>query len=372
MSDDERKPRRHIWEVQPINARVDEEIDKAVKTPEDTDINAHLKRIKLDRVRKMVDEAQTLEVEEAIEERRLSLEEMRAKRKDLVEQRRKSQGEERLQDVEQVVQPPKMSGDELSKLVEVSKLPPEQREEFYRAVAYTRGMYGGSGANSESMIPLLLAFSRQNKEIGFPEMIEFSKNLMSVAKQMREESREQGGNVDINEIVKTIYAEKGKEPDSFTKFLAQIEQVEKIRNLISPPQSASSANTSVEMAKVERGHELELKKLEQQKILEEQKIDLEKKKTEAFGANLTRIAATAGAAFAAGEAEGGEVEHRARKRPDNRPENLMEFACTECGSPIVVPNPKPGDQATCGKCGWMHTISKEEKGGESKQDGQGK
>ena len=366
----ETKPRRRIWEVQPINVRVDEEIEKAVKTPEDTDINTELKRIKLDRVRKMVEDARTLEVEEVLEERRMNIEDLRAKRKEIVERRKRQGGEDLVAPVEPQA-PPKMSGEELSKLVEVSKLPPEQREEFYRAVAYTRGMYGGAGANADSVIPMLMMFSKQNQNIGFPEMISFTQTILGAAKQMREETKESGGkDVDINEIVKTIYAEKNKEQDSFAKFLAQIEQVEKIRNLIAPPQNPANISSSVEMAKVEKGHELELAKLAQNKVLEEKRITVEEKKADALGAGLTRLAATAGAALAAGESEGegGGVEHRPRKRPES---SIMEFACSECGATIVAPNPKVGDQVTCGKCGWMHEVTKET-GGEPKKDGQGK
>ena len=353
--------RKKAWDAHEVRTRIESEAAEVNKMPEETDIQAQLKHMRVRDLQRKIDEAERLDLEEHIEEKRLALRETKAKRQKLEEDIRAPPGDTVTpQRVEPALK--QLSGAEL---VEISKLPEDQRKEVYQTIAMLKGGGGGGGMADNMLLPLIM-FSQKDKGIGINEMLAFAKTFMDLVKNSQQTPQ---GGVNPTEIMEKTYSimEKASEKAGgqvgfWEQAIGNPETFARLKELFGGPKGDAAPNASLEYAKLQKEYEIEMKKLDQTEKLETQKLGIEHERTQLFGDGMKRISRAAGAAFAQGEEEGLETLEQVEGAGVTTVSvsqdglTLKQFNCHTCRSPISVPNLVHGQDVKCAKCGAVHVF----------------
>ena len=360
--------RKRAGDVHEVRTRIESEAAEVNRMPEETDVQTQLKHMRVRDLQRKIDEAERLELEEHLEEKRLALRETKAKRQKLEEDIRAPPDNTAPRPVEPALK--QLSGAEL---VEISKLPDEQRKEVYQTIAMLKG--GGGGGMADNMLLPLILFSQKDKSLGINEMLAFAQTFMQMVKNSQAQASPGADPTAIMEktydIMDKASAKAGGQVGFWEQAIGNPETFARLKELFGGPKETTTPNASLEYAKLQKEYDIEMAKLVQQKDTEDKKLVVEHERTQLFGDGIKRLSRAAGAAFAQGEDKGLEPLEKVEgvteiKSTSEDGLTLKQFNCHTCRAPISVPNIVPGQDIKCAKCGAIHTF-KLDKPGEAEQ-----
>ncbi len=309
-------------------------------------------------------EAEELDVDLDLEEKKTTITELRAKREALSDRKNASDAVNRRgSGVESMEVSP-----ELAKTI--SEMDEDKREAFLRTYSMMQAARGGDQAGA--MLPLMLAYSQNHSA---PDIQNFGQQIVEAFTSGMQMMSANSGGSDVKDQMLLKAFEKlteqkpaeGGKTDAITLITqlkdaglvytpAQVtEMISKSRDSssVAIPMPTGPSNTDLELKRIEMTMGLETKKIDTNMQLELAKLNLEKQKSDNMGNLATRLMNTAGRALAEGELEGlDEKAGTTKGLPANAPTAAIgKESCPNCGAEIIIPEPDKARTLKCVKCG---------------------
>lgn len=369
MTTKETKPRVPAYDLHKINMRVEPQQNQPQQNQTqqnhpvsaflDPNVDNYIQRIRMSDIKRKVESVQDMEMETALERQKTVLQQAKQQYADLVS-RNNPQAVPRVVNEIQAFSP--------EQLMQLSQLPEEKQQQVISLNMALKGGGGASGQGANDYLLPMIMYSQKNKGADMSDLLGAVEKIMAI-RDGGMSHKETSNPMDIVREAMEMAKEYGgmgqqqqpQEPASpfgllgDPNFATALQTLKEVFGGNSNQDTAQSLRSeTLELTKAKNDFELAMRRLDQEKLLEQKKLDVDEKRAEAASHGIERVAATVATALASrGQKSSDDEDDRMEDRL-TRPssmDNVEKLICPNCGNSIIAPNIQPGQTVTCSKCG---------------------